>query len=244
MSRRMSLVWCVVAAVLVFASAGASRAEQMVYNANTDMVASETSGSPSPTFGQWTIGWADPLTLSGLVVIGDRPTYKLSGWGQADAGWAPYIYVNSLGGTNTLLPSMTPAKDEIGVHPGDGLTGGYYAFINWTAPRAGMVNIATTFESISNGTSATADVYIMKNYSWLVNGNIHAGNPTLAYNLTAIPVAANDIITVDVGNGADGNGSDHVGVFHAITYVPEPSSMAILGSALIGMLAYAWRKNK
>ena len=78
-----------------------------------------------------------------------------------------------------------------------------------------------------------------ESYSALLNST----TTSLTSNLTGISVAVGDIITLDIGSYGD-NATDYVGVFHTITYVPEPSSMAILGWALVGMLAYAWRKRE
>jgi hypothetical protein len=237
MSRRMGLVVCVVGTVLTFVSAGALQAD----TANLNMIASETGGSPSPTFGPWQIGWADPLTYPAAAPVGGG---ALAGWGEADADWAPYVFVNTTGAPWGSSPGLHLAKDEMGFHPGNVTDGGGFAILKWTAPMDGKINISTIFEDANAATTAN---YVMLvhggTYTHLAEGTIDGSHHTLTYNLTGVSVVAGDSILVDVGSNGDNTG-DFVGVFHTIDYVPEPSSTAIMASALIGLLAYAWRKRK
>ena len=247
MLQRLSHVACVLWVVAVLSSVGAAQADSTVYNANADMIASEAGGSPSGTFGPWTIGWADPLTLPATAPIGDRATYSVSGWGRADNSDATYVCVNSLGAANESLSALTLAKDEMVFHPGNlYVESDGYAVLNWTAPRSGTININTAFRNASTGPAATSAVFVGKNYSWLYGQNYSAvldsTTTSLSCNLTGISVAAGDIITVDVGSYTD-NVGDYVGVFHTITYVPEPASLAMLVTATAGLLCYAWRKR-
>ena len=129
------------------------QADTTVYNANTDMIASETGASPSATFGDgnvWQIGWADPLTFPAAAVVGSAATSHLSGWGRADSNDASYVVVNSLGATNTAASSWSPlAKDEMVFHPGNPeIESDSYTLLNWTAPRAGKINVTTSFENV------------------------------------------------------------------------------------------------
>jgi len=41
-------------------------------------------------------------------------------------------------------------------------------------------------------------------------------------------------------NGANGSGADYL----RVTSIPEPSTVMLFVSGLVGLLAYAWRKRK
>ena len=184
--------------------------------------------------GQWTIGYADPLTLPATAPIGGG---SVAGWGSADADAASYVVVNTTGAAYGASPGLHLAANEIDMHPGNGSGGISYVLLNWTAPRAGTIGVSTAFEDAMNDT-ATCGVWVGKNYSWFFNGTILPTSTTLTCNAPGISVVAGDVITIDIGNDSNSNNlGDHVGVFQTITYAPEPSSMAILVSALVGLFA-------
>lgn len=244
MSRGMRYVGGI--AVLVFAAVGVLQAEQMVCNANADMIASETHGSPSPTFGPWAIQSADPLVTANIAA----GVPGVSGWGSDVNGGGidiadPYVLVNTTGGAFADA-WVNIAKDEIDFHPSAS-----YAILTWTAPAAGTIDLSATYRSATNDLTQSANVYILhhkivdNSYLHLLDGYIEGSSaPTVASHLTNIQVAMGDAILFDVG--APSTNYTWIGFSGSITLttVPEPSSVAILSLALIGMLAYAWRKRR
>lgn len=232
--------------VLVLGLAVSAQASSIVYDVNAAMLASESSAHPSATFGQWAIQWADPGDVTtATVALGDSTS--VSGWGGGNTASDAYIYINRTGaqynnGTIDLGPT------EMGFHSSSNRS----SILTWTAPSAGTINIAATYRNLYASTTSlftTGSVYVLTpngtgGYSQLFYSYLSAGNTAANVNLTGVAVTANQKILFDVGHlGTD---FDAVGFTGAITFsaVPEPSSIAIVGSALIGLLAYAWRKRR
>jgi hypothetical protein len=198
--------------------AGASPPTKTTYNANMEMLASETGGAPSAVFGQWSIGYftADGTDFQPAgAPIGNA---SVSGWGVGGAQESPYVWINKTGDAYSNGISIQTAKNAVGFHPGPNAE---YAVLRWTAPKAGRVDIVTTFSNaVFNGT-ATTDVHVILNQAkHLADGEIKEGTPSVDASKSNVQVMANDTIDLLVGTGANGYRSDITGVFHTITYVP------------------------
>jgi hypothetical protein len=253
MLRRMHVVMCVVSAVLVFAAAASLQAETMAYSANADMVASENGLSPSGAFGQWKVGYADSVTLPATTAVDSTTVFGsagLSGWGSSADGSSCFVAVNKSGAAYSAMDGdLNVDANELVFHVGSVSSGLNFSLLNWTAPRAGTVTIDTLCKMDHPETAI--NVYIGKNIlggsggGWIVNQHeVSATYPTFDSSITDVSVVAGDTILLDVGyTGLAAN--SYLGVFHTITYapIPEPSSMMILASAVIGLLVYAWRKR-
>jgi hypothetical protein len=70
--------------------------------------------------------------------------------------------------------------------------------------------------------------------------------PSLSYSSgeNDILVHAGDHIDFTIDSGSAGWNKDMTGLAVTITQTPEPATMAMLVSGLVGLLAYAWRKRK
>jgi hypothetical protein len=86
------------------------------------------------------------------------------------------------------------------------------------------------------------------NGTLLATGSITGGTSTLNLSQSGIAVNAGSTLdlVVSLTSGHTFTGADMTGVSQSITLTtaPEPSSIAILVSALLGLLAYAWRKRR
>jgi hypothetical protein len=236
--------------VLSMCMAVASLHADVSYNANTDMIVKETGGSPNATFGPWQIGWADDLTLPAAAAVNSTTlfgTAGLSGWGKAADVTSPYVVVNTSGSTYSALGgALNVDAGEMVFHNGP-LTGSNYTLLNWTAWKDGLINIDTLCKQDHAGTAINCFIgkNIGKGGAWFSStlNEISPAHPTFESHITNVSVVAGDTIMLDFGYSS-GYENNYVGVFHGVTYVPEPCSMMLMATGAIGLLAYAWRKRR
>jgi hypothetical protein len=87
------------------------------------------------------------------------------------------------------------------VHPGEY---GLYADVSWTAPKAGVADVAAEFSGLSD--TATVDVCVLVRGMAIFARDLN-NSPTLhprAVLMTKVVVEAGDIVEFGVGPGTDG----------------------------------------
>jgi hypothetical protein len=265
MKSRIVLAIAVVLGLAAYAQADVS------YNAGTEMAAyvdGAESGTRAPAFGQWSVGYrshSTPLTTSSFTSFttaqyteaGDIDA-SLSGVGVWETSWAENMlgvqYAGSKlwndGGSDMAKTTVNQMIIDQTVGTGTNMP-----VLRWTAPQDGTISIGTAFRAIcENANVGPIDVYLYRGrgtansqlfkgtigpQAW-VDGGTDRSRTTTA-TITA-SVLAGDVIdltsytTVPVNLLAIDS--------HVISYVPEPGSIAIVISGLLGLVCYAWKKRK
>lgn len=122
---------------------------------------------------------------------------------------------------------------------GLGCSGDASAVVRWTCQEAGDYNINATFTGVLEG-GAQSVWLISKNTSdqWLMPVEVHGYGESQSYN---------GIQTFAVGDTLDFVnylGAQYTGLSATITQVPEPGTLALISSSLLGAVFFAWRKRK
>jgi hypothetical protein len=169
---------------------------------------------------------------------------------------------------NAIVQDLSVSNPDLGV-----LHAGYTWTLSLTVaiPKAGAANLDTN-GGISNGTSAGitfgfGDIDATAQFTGSAFNTNYSNDGSLAagsvHTLTAV-LNSDDPTNVNGGISFDQTGTywdgDRIGLFidisgpntmvtdFAITRtanaVPEPSTLVLLASGLVGLLAYAWRKRK
>jgi hypothetical protein len=237
MSRGMKFLVCVVSVVAVTVWPGTLRAG-VLYNVNTEMYASENGSSPSATFGTWSCGnWSavESTDFNLDTFTTPLPDPNIHGWGTLNNNWISTVGVN-YNDYPVFIPTEVPST-ALHIHAANGAPGVPYPVLRWTAPSAGTIEVSLDQWSIQATTLQTDVVF---NGGLLATTVLPADHSHWTPSLAPITVVAGD--TLDIVVGASGIGP--AGTWLSINMVPEPSSVMLLATGLIGLLCYAWRKRK
>lgn len=244
----------ILAVAIVFGYAASTQASTIVYDVNAAALTHTTtdSNASSPTFGPWTLGYKDATTtMVGWDVSACTPYGNYS---TGSSGGTTYnVYANS---DSTIYYGVNAGSVALGNWTPGILSGGFatncYTVLRWKAPSQGVVDIAATVAQ--HAYTGDQDVHVVLGTTTagstgtaLYSGVLYDTAPSLTYSGSSIAVNANSVIDLVIGRGPSGSfDGDYMALPTyqiSFTAVPEPSSIAIIGSALIGLLAYAWRKR-
>lgn len=159
-----------------------------------------------------------------------------SGRNQMATHNLPAVVKNFTGDVNHwLLPG------HMLLHPGDGsgdLSEDAYAVVRWEAPVAGAFTIDATFTGIFRfGT--TTDVHVVRNGVSLFDAVIDNDSKTYSDNII---VALGDTIDFLVGPSTNGFLSDSTELDATLTFVPEPSTLAMW--SVVGFVGLLWYRRR
>jgi hypothetical protein len=170
------------------------------------------------------------------VTEGTNTGYSLLTW---DAGeglwWNP---------TNQAFIISTPGA--LLANPGKNSKAAVAA---WLSPITGTVDVSfkiTDTHSPGSGNGQTYALFQTGGLTPLTSGTNAAGGNTGTLSVSGVSVATGDLLYFQIGP-KDGNYTADWSQFDTLTVtqaVPEPSTIVLLASGVLGLLAYAWRRRR
>lgn len=207
MARTIRNIICAFVLAASFLILNGSTNAQSVYSAFDDF-----SGTLNPTpGGVWRYGYTTilggPIHLYTSTSLHGHYDPLLTTWTDG-VRMDPNVIKNETGQDITLPLGggfLIPATEYLYFHPGPV---GEYSVVRWTAPSAGLYEMATTFRAPINSCPTTADVHVLHNgvsvYDALVEQSAGVSDQDLRNFTVVLTVAMGD--TVDF---ATGFGSNH-----------------------------------
>jgi hypothetical protein len=210
--------------------------------AQTYSAAGDFSATSNPN-GAWSYGYSygvgsaffldttNTASLAGLA---------LGGWmsnldNRPGANW-PYVVRNTTAHPVTNNVTTVYQPGQLGLLAGNSNED---CVVRWTAPSSGTFSIAATFSRLDTVFGSSAQVYILHNSSSFFNSGVNPGPASFSGPQSITVGDTIDFVVDDAGNGPNGNS---IGL--SATIVPEPGTLALVATALAGLLSFRFLKRK
>ena len=166
-------------------------------------------------------------------VAGYTLNTNLFDWGGGQYAWANYSqdnYVCNIPSLPTQL-DMAPSLQD--------------AAIGWMSPITGKVDVSyslTMPNIVGQTTNGIETGCFRARPSWAMASSprVKRTGSLIAPNLSVEP---GDMLYLRIGDNG-GYGYDDTRFTMTVTSVPEPTAVVLLATGLLGLLAYAWKKQK
>ncbi len=215
-------------------SFGAQARAGLVYSAVNDF---SLASNPN---GTWSYGSLSALSGGSFTAL---TTTRVNADYTGQNAWfngqgipnAMVVDKNTTGVTQTFA-SVTLPTNELRL---DGESG--IADVRWTAPTSGSYSIAGLFQRIDNGGVSVSVRVLLNGVALFSADNFSTFNAQQTFNFANMTLHAGDVL--DFAEGAPQFSFDSTGLSATITpnVVPEPSSLALLGCGIFGVLLPGWR---